>query len=107
MTQIERIQHMEQSLDAANAAITEMSTALEKYIAAQDQIHALTGYYDSGVWREDYESDEAGKLPASLKRGVLSQDALYDLLSDNRELLIRMAEIVKSRYRVSGSEDRR
>ena len=34
MIQIERIQHMEQSLDAANAAIIEMSTALEKYIAA-------------------------------------------------------------------------
>lgn len=97
MIQIERIQHMEQSLDAANAAIIEMSTALEKYIAAQDQIHELTGYYDGGAWREDYEADEAGKLPSELKRGVLSQDALYDLLSDNRELLIRMAEIVKAR----------
>ena len=97
MTQIERIQHMEQSLDAANAAIAELNTALDCYIAAQDQIHALTGYYDCGTWREDYEADEAGKLPAELKRGVLSQDVLYDLLSDNRELLIRMAEIVKAR----------
>ena len=97
MTQIERIQHMEQYLDAANAAITGLNTALDLYIAAQDQIHALTGYYDGGAWREDYEADEVGKLPDDLKRGVLSQDVLYDLLSDNRELLIRMAEIVKSR----------
>ena len=97
MTQIERIRHMEQHLDTANAAITELNAALDRYIAAQDQIHALAGYYDGGDWREDYEADEAGILPADLKRGVLSQDALYDLLSDNRELLLRMTEIAKTR----------
>ena len=97
MTQIERIARMEECLDTAYAAITELNTALDRYIAAQDQIHALTSYYDGGAWREDYEADEAGNLPAEMKRGVLSQDTLYDLLSDNRELLIRMAEIVKAR----------
>ena len=33
---------------------------------------------------KDYEADEAGKLPADLKRGVLSEDALFDLLEENR-----------------------
>lgn len=28
----------------------------------------------------DYEADEAGLLPADLKRGVLSQDGIDDLL---------------------------
>ena len=28
----------------------------------------------------DYEADERGELPPDLKRGVLSQDALYNLL---------------------------
>jgi len=97
MTQVQRISYMEQSLDAANAAIEELATALDHYIAAQDQIHALTAYYDGGAWRADYEADEAGCLPANLKRGILSQDALYDLLSNNRELLLRMAEIVRER----------
>ena len=50
-----------------------------------------------GAWREDYEADEVGTLPEDLKRGVLSQDALYDLLSENRELLLRMAEIAKAK----------
>ena len=96
MTQIERIQRMEQYLDDSNTAIQNLNAALDCYIAAQDHIHALTGYYDGGAWWEDYEADEAGMLPAGLKRGVLSQDALYDLLSDNRELLLRMTEIVKA-----------
>ena len=41
-------------------------------------------YYTSGEWREDYEADERGELPPDLKRGVLSQDALYDLLEGAR-----------------------
>ena len=42
----------------------------------------LEEYYSSGEWREDYEADEAGLLPADLKRGVLSQDGVFDLLTE-------------------------
>ena len=45
-----------------------------------DKLRLLDAYYTSGEWREDYEADERGELPPELKRGVLSQDALYDLL---------------------------
>ena len=47
-----------------------------------EKLHLLDAYYTSGQWREDYEADERGELPPDLKRGVLSQDALYDLLED-------------------------
>ena len=36
--------------------------------------------YTSAEWREDYEADERGEIPPDLTRGVLSQDALFDLL---------------------------
>ena len=45
-----------------------------------EKLRQLEAYYTSGAWREDYEADERGELPPDLKRGVLSQDALYDLL---------------------------
>ena len=45
-----------------------------------EKLRLLNAYYSSGEWREDYEADERGELPPDLKRGVLSQDALYDLL---------------------------
>ena len=47
-----------------------------------DKMDLLEAYYTSGEWREDYEADERGELPPDLKRGVLSQDALYDLLEE-------------------------
>ena len=41
---------------------------------------ALLDYYESGQWLQDYEADERGQLPSTLKRGVLSQDGLWELL---------------------------
>lgn len=81
MTQIERIEAMERLLDEA-------STALEAYTsddpAAYEQIHAkierLEAYYTGPQWMQDYDDDHAGRLPAHLKRGVLSQDAIDHLL---------------------------
>ena len=50
-----------------------------------EKLRLLEAYYTSGGWQEDYEADERGDLPPDLKRGVLSQDALYDLLEEARE----------------------
>lgn len=50
----------------------------------QDKIDALKEYYQSGLWLQDYECDERGELPENLKRGILSQDALYDFFSENK-----------------------
>ena len=47
-----------------------------------ENLRQLDAYYTSGEWRDDYEADERGELPPDLKRGVLSQDALFNLLSD-------------------------
>lgn len=41
----------------------------------------LETYLSSGLWLQDYEADERGELPPDLKRGVLAQDALCDLLA--------------------------
>ena len=46
-----------------------------------EKLRLLEAYYISGEWLEDYEADERGEFPPDLKRGVLSQDALYNLLS--------------------------
>jgi hypothetical protein len=51
----------------------------------QEKLRLLEAYYTSGEWQEDYEADERGEFPPELKRGVLSQDALYDLLDKVKE----------------------
>ena len=65
---IERVERYERLFDEAAAT------------RDPQKLRILEAYYTSGQWREDYEADERGELPPDLKRGVLSQDALYDLL---------------------------
>ena len=48
----------------------------------QEALRTLKEYYENGQWLEDYERDERGEFPPDLKRGVLSQDGLYDLLGE-------------------------
>lgn len=82
MKQIERITCMEQILDEATEVVSSLSEALEKYSAIQDKLQELNAYYSSDQWRQDFDDDSAGKIPQDLKRGVLSEDAVYNLLSD-------------------------
>lgn len=93
---IVRIEQMEQHLDRASEAVMQLSAALENYEEAQAAIRQLAAYYGSNDWRADFEADEAGLLPRELRRGVLSEDAIWNVLSDSRELNVRMLETVAS-----------
>lgn len=94
MNQLERISLMEQYLDEAEAILKAYSESLKAYRETQPKLRALAGYYSGGDWRKDFEDDEAGRLPKDLKRGVLSEDAVYNLLSENAEIQAETLEIM-------------
>ena len=93
MEQVERIRQMEQRLELSAKAVMELSAALDKYEAVQEEIKALDAYYGSKEWKQDFADDEAGRLPEDLKRGVLSEDGIWNLLSDVHELNERLREL--------------
>ena len=93
MEQTERITYMEQILDEAAEAVSSLSEALEKYSAVQDKLQELAAYYSSEQWRQDFDDDSAGKIPSNLKRGVLSEDAVYNLLTDVTRLEDQMKNL--------------
>ena len=93
MEQIERITYMEQILDEATEAVSSLSEALEKYSAVQDKLQELNAYYSSEQWRQDFDDDSAGKIPGDLKRGVLSEDAVYNLLTNYSTLKKNLMEL--------------
>lgn len=93
-SRIKRIQEMEQYLDESRRAADALAEALTSYEAARKGYKKLSDYYGSARWMGDYEADEAGKLPADLKRGVLSEDAVFDLITDNHDLVTRMMRVI-------------
>lgn len=52
-----------------------------------EDIRLLEEYYHSPLWRSDFEADEAGEFPADLLRGVLSEDGIYNVLTEYEKLL--------------------
>ena len=93
MEQIERIKAMERCLDRVSQAVMHFSAALDEYVDAQDALRQLSDYYGSDAWKHDFADDSAGLLPPDLKRGVLSEDAVWNLLEDVRDLKERMRNI--------------
>ena len=77
---IERIRTMEMYFDALQDAVNMDPALVLKNAELKEYLKNLTEYYESGLWLEDYELDEKGMIPLNLKRGVLSQDGVYDLL---------------------------
>ena len=88
--QLRRIRKMERHFVRAASALNRLSSALDKYEEAKADIAALASYYGSDDWKQDFADDEAGRLPKDLKRGVLSEDGIWNLLEEYRELQNRI-----------------
>ncbi|MBQ7280633.1 MAG: DUF4298 domain-containing protein [Bacteroidales bacterium] len=80
MDQIERIIHMERLYNELQSMLNNGTSFDALPSCVNDYYQQLSDYMSSGLWLQDYEADERGLLPASMPRGVLSQDALYNLL---------------------------
>ena len=101
-SQEERIGHFEAILNEAAQALAAYERALEAFAAAQKRIKALDGYYGSREWWADVEASDAGRLPAELPCGVLSEDGVWNLLERNRELLAETGAMLE---RLDAEED--
>lgn len=91
---LQRIAAMEAAFDRTALAVRMMESALDTYESVKVDIDRLTEYLESGAWRADFEADEAGLVPQGLKRGVLSEDGLYDLLADIVRLHDHIQEVI-------------
>ena len=81
---------MEQNLERARQALRELDYALDEYEAVQEALQELDTYYGSDTWKQDFADEEQGRLPKSLKRGVLSEDAIWNVLEEYRTLKERL-----------------
>lgn len=81
-TIVDRVREMEQYMDEVSKELERAPGELTKNTGLQIKADKLKNYMESGQWLADYEADERGDLPRDLKRGVLSQDGLHNLLCE-------------------------
>ena len=90
---IVRVKEMELRFDSVCRELSLLEAALGFYDEFSEDLDALKVYMESGQWKKDFEADEAGLIPADLKRGVLSEDGLYDVLDKVGRALSRAAAV--------------
>ncbi len=62
------------------ARIAAMEEAYDR--RSPEDMRILATYLGGGQWLRDYQADEQGRIPKGMKRGVLSQDGLYNLVTE-------------------------
>lgn len=90
---IDRISEMEERLDRVKSAVKELGRTLDDFSGIINELQALKKYYCSEKWKQDFQADENGEFPSDMKRGVLSEDAVWNLLEYNRELAETMRNL--------------
>lgn len=84
--QVQRIDAMEQRMLRLADAVQALERAREEYVRRMEDRKALEAYYGSAEWWGDRAADEAGLLPSDLRRGVLSEDGVWNLLEECRNI---------------------
>ena len=84
-----RIEKFEKHLNEAKVLLHLPNRSAADSARLHKSIQALEGYYGSEEWKQDFAADESGWLPKNLRRGVLSEDGIYNLLEEYKEHMER------------------
>jgi hypothetical protein len=77
---IQRVIRMERLFNQVLRLKSKHPRTLAEQRAMRQSLAVLASYYSSREWKEDFAADEARLFPRSLKRGILSEDGLWNLL---------------------------
>ena len=92
---IERITKNEERLDSILKSIKDLEEALSKFKANKKNIGLINKYYGSKNWFRDKDNFEQNKIP-KIKAGVLSEDAVWDMNEDIKDIILEMKKIISS-----------
>ena len=86
---LQRIREMEDRLNRCAAATADLDRQLDRMEELREDMIRLFSYYGSEAWYEDRE----GELPENVPAGVLSEDLVYDQITEVRDAAFRMLDL--------------
>lgn len=90
---IERIQSMEGYLNDYAKTLEDTKKAVDRLKENQESYAQLRDYYSSQAYFDDLDLSNQADFPAHLPCGVLSEDAVYDLLDEHFQMGVELLEI--------------
>ncbi len=82
-----KIRQMEHILNQAHDLIDKMEQLQSEWQRLLPQIRELENYYGE-QWQADYNAYDQGEIPSDMPCGVLSEDAVYNLFIEHKEVAL-------------------
>lgn len=93
MEQLERIQKMEKHLNKYSQVLARAQEALSELERYQSDYIQLRDYYTGQEFFDDLEFSNGPDFPKNIACGVLSEDAVYDLMGEHFEIAINLLDL--------------
>ena len=90
--QLQRIQEMETAFNRYADLLSQTQNLLAQLQTEQETYIRLRDYYTDPIYTEDVTFSNSPAFPANQSSGVLSEDALYNLLDDQRQVALDMLD---------------
>lgn len=91
---MKKIEDNEKRLDKLSKIVSKLNNNLVNFEDLIQDYYSLNEYYGSKEWFQDKDAFESGKIK-NIKAGVLSEDAVWNLDENIKDLIIKMEEIIK------------
>lgn len=95
MEKYNHISYFENILNEQSDLVASLHALVQELKDKKPAYDELIDYYYSAQREQDLTDDEQGLIPQDLKRGVLSQDAIYNLMVDYQELIQSFSECIE------------
>lgn len=96
MEQLECIQKMEGHLNKYAQVLADAQKALDQLERCQSDYIQLRDYYTGQEFFDDLEYSNSPDFPENIACGVLSEDAVYDLMGEHFETAISLLDLSSS-----------
>lgn len=96
---MQRIEEMEKNLHHQVEMLRQLEEVAKAYEASQSEYQDLQDYYYSDQYMQDFDAAGRGefdKIPA----GILSEDAIYNLIMDRQQVAISLLELATKMLKV-------
>lgn len=73
--------------------LEKINKILDELEENREDFDKLVEYYYSEQFQKDYDDSNQGKIDSSINQGILTEDAIYDLMGDDYYLALRFLDL--------------
>ena len=73
--------------------LVNVNEILDKLENDREDFDKLVEQYYSDQFQQDYDDSNEGKIDSSINQGILTEDAIYDLMGDDYYLALRFLDL--------------